>query len=222
MNVAGRTNFSSARHEHHNRMSSSHIDPLLATLLQNAVFFAIASLYVAIGARRTSGTAAFPGPRPVANWFKIWLVVIWIVGLALPIAALLIDGVVRGQSNAAVALGAYLGMFVAQVATELWVWRRWRSPIWVIVPCLYLGWRLWQIVWGFQLIANDDAALTRGALVALFVLWVINIGVHFTNVPLTLRWDHHAKNATFPSLRQAIPFGKRAQDALDVQSQDRR
>lgn len=212
MNVAGRINVSSARHGHHKRMSASHIDPLLTTLLQNAVFFAIASLYVAIGARRTSGTAAFPGPRPVAIWFKIWLVVIWIVGLALPIAALLNDGMVRGQSNAAIALSAYLGMFVAQVATELWVWRRWRSPIWVIVPCLYLGWRLWQIAWGWQLIAKDDAALTRGTLVALFVLWVINIGVHFTNIPLTLRWDHHAKDATFPSLHRAIPFGKDAQD----------
>lgn len=188
---------------------------LVETLAMNAAFFVIASLYVWIGARRAAGTAAFPGPRPVGPAFKAWLIVIWLVGLAAPIAALVFDGLVRGLAPATLALGAYLVMVFAQVGTEIFVWKKWRSPIWVIVPCLYLTWRLFQVYWGFQLIEGVDAPVTFATLAALGVLWVINIGVHFTNIPMTLRWDHHPKDAVFPALHKPVPFGEGAQDALD-------
>jgi hypothetical protein len=165
-------------------------DPLAAAVAQNIAFFAIASLYVWIGARRAAGTALFPGPRPPPDWFKVWLVVIWLVGLVLPI--------------------------VAQVATELFVWKRWRSPIWVIVPCLYLAWRLWQIWWAWSLPGVAGSDLASFTCAALFVLWVINIGVHFTNIPLTLRWDHHPRSATFPSLHDPLVLTRNAHDPLDV------
>lgn len=179
-------------------------DPLLQALAQNIAFFLIASLYVWIGARRTVGTAAFPGPRPPPTWFKIWLVVIWLVGLVLPIVTLVIEGFLRGNASVTIGLGAYLVMFVAQVATEIFVWKRWRSPIWVIVPCLYLAWRLWQCAWGMGLPEADSTMLAHVTWISLFVLWVINVGVHFTNIPLTLRWDHHPRDAQFKALRNPI------------------
>jgi hypothetical protein len=194
-------------------MRLPNLDPLMATILQNLAFIAIASLYVAIGARRTANTALFPGPRPVERWFKIWLVVIWVIGLALPIVALLVDGLIRGNRASAIGLGSYLIMVFAQVGTEVFVWKRWRNPIWVIVPCLYLPWRVWQCVWGLMLLAGTQAPLSIATLVALLVLWVINIGVHFTNVPLTLRWDYHPIDATFPALRNPNVFAQGAQDA---------
>jgi hypothetical protein len=188
-------------------------DPLIATITQNGVFFLIASLYVAIGARRAAGTASFPGPRPPEAWFKAW-----VVGLLLPLAALLYDGVIRGVGAAAIGLGFYLVMVVAQIATEIFVWKRWKSPIWVIVPCLYLSWRMWQVVWGLHLVQGQDSPLTHITFYALFVLWVINIGVHFTNIPMTLRWDYHPKSATFPALHDPNAFAKGAHDARDPQA----
>jgi hypothetical protein len=191
-------------------------DPLAAAVAQNIAFFAIASLYVWIGARRAAGTALFPGPRPPPDWFKVWLVVIWLVGLVLPIVALVVEGMLGGNRDVSVGLGAYLAMFVAQVATELFVWKRWRSAIWVIVPCLYLAWRLWQIWWAWSLPGVAGSDLASFTCAALFVLWVINIGVHFTNIPLTLRWDHHPRSATFPSLHDPLVLTRNAHDPLDV------
>jgi hypothetical protein len=190
-------------------------DPLLFAIAQNSVFFTIAGVYVWIGAMRTRDTALFPGPRPPSQWFKIWLVVIWIVGLLLPLYTLVSVGFIDGIQEVRIGLGAYLLMFFAQVATEIFVWKRWRSPIWVIVPCLYLSWRLWQIYWGWTLPGVANSSLAGVTYVALFVLWVINIGVHFTNIPRTLRWDYHPRSATFPSLHDPRVLTRGAHDPLD-------
>jgi hypothetical protein len=120
--------------------------------------------------------------------------------------------VLRANAALAIGLGAYLVMFVAQVATEIFVWKRWRSPIWVIVPCLYLAWRLWQCAWGMGLPGAFDSTLAKLTWSALFGLWVINIGVHFTNIPLTLRWDHHPHDANFKALRHPVAILPNASD----------
>lgn len=190
-------------------------DPLLFALAQNSAFFIIASTYVWIGAARARGTAVFPGPRPPSRWFKIWLVVIWLVGLVLPLYALVSAGFIDNIREVRIGIGAYLAMFIAQVATEIFVWKRWRSPIWVIVPCLYLSWRLWQIVWAGNLPGVAESTLASVTCIALFILWVINIGVHFTNIPRTLRWDYHAPSATFPSLHDPRVLTRGAHDPLD-------
>lgn len=185
-------------------------------LLPNLLFFLLACGCLAWAQARTgTGVARFPGPRPVGAWFKGWLIVIWLVGLALPLAAILIDGIIGGHVATVWALVPYLALFVAQVASELFVWKRWRSPVWVIVPCLYLPWRLYQVVMGFGVPGATDLLLTEVTLTALFVLWVINIGVHYTNIPNTLRWDYHPADAQFPSLHDPRVFTAGAQDRKD-------
>ncbi len=172
-------------------------------LIINAIVF-IAFCGLLLWAKwRTQGDAKFPGPAPVGSVFKKWFVVIWLVGGVLPLAAIIWDGLVQGQHLVWLALGPYFLMFIAQIATELFVWRRWQSPVWVIVPCLYLPWRLYQIVVAHELIIDYQPLLTALTLDALFVLWAINIGVHFTNIPNTLRWKFHAADSNFPSLEDA-------------------
>jgi hypothetical protein len=138
--------------------------------------------------------------------FKGWLLNIWAIGLALPIVALTL-----GWSDllTRLALIPYLVMFATQVLFELVAWKRWGSPVWVIVPCLFLPWRLFQVWQGMQLGSHET--LTVLTLWALFVLWVINIGVHYTNIPNTMRWNHHPHDTKFPSLNDPRVFTKDAQ-----------
>jgi hypothetical protein len=95
------------------------------------------------------------------------------------------------------------------VVFELVAWKRLRSPIWVIVPCLFLPWRLFQVWQGMGLAPH--APLTALTLDALFILWVINIGVHYTNIPNTMRWNSHPKDSQFDSLKDPRVFVKDAQ-----------
>ncbi len=185
--------------------------------LQELGFFVLACAVLAWAQwRLPKPSAPFPGPRPVGRVFKVWLIVIWVVGLLLPLVALVVDGVIGASTATLMALAPYMLMFFAQVASELFCWKRWGSPVWVLVPCLYLPWRLYQSYRGL-VIAEDAPALTVATLYALFVLWVINIGVHYTNIPATLRWDYHARDASFPSLRDPRVFTAAAQDPRDRQ-----
>jgi hypothetical protein len=166
---------------------------------QELLFFALAGVcLVWARARLPAEIAAFPGPRRVGRVFKVWLVVIWVVGALLPLAALGQDGFVSGHDVVYAALMPYLAMFFAQIATELICWKRLASPIWVLVPCLYLPWRLWQSVRGLDAVQADPAVAQLGLTVftmyALVVLWTINIGVHYTNIPRSLRWDYHPRD----------------------------
>jgi hypothetical protein len=175
-----------------------------SVLALNLGFLAATIACLAWAKWRTLPGAAWPGPRPVGPVFKVWLVVIWAVGLLLPVAALVIEP----EANTRLALLPYLATFVLQVVTELFVWKRWRSPIWVLVPCLHLPWRLFQVWLGLQMAQGPFTAFT---LYALAVLWIVNIGVHYTNIVNTLRWDAHAKDATFPALKDPRVFVKDAQ-----------
>ncbi len=170
----------------------------------NLAFLAFAAAVLLWARQRTRPGPPFPGPRPVGPAFKAWLVVIWLVGLILPLAALVVDGVLGGSAAVRAALGWYLALFVAQVGAEIFVWKRWRSPVWVIVPCLFLPWRLFQVVMG--LVSVETPPLSEATLWALLGLWLVNIGVHYSNIPNSLRWDYHPRDATFPALPGPNPF----------------
>jgi hypothetical protein len=170
----------------------------------NLAFVLFASAVLAWAQWRTVPGPAFPGPAPVGPVFKVWLVVIWVVGLLLPVAALIIEPAPSTRA----ALLPYLVTFILQVATEIFIWKRWRSPIWVMVPCLYLPWRLFQSWMGLGLVDGAAFPLTEVTLWALVVLWAINIGVHYSNVVNTLRWSYHPADATFPALHDPRVFVK--------------
>ncbi|HPF25269.1 MAG TPA: hypothetical protein P5528_02710 [Steroidobacteraceae bacterium] len=82
----------------------------------------------------------------------------------------------------------------------------------VMQEAAFLPWRLYQVSRGFEVLQEPAPALTLTTLYALVVLWVIDIGVHYTNIPATLRWDYHPADRAFPSLRDPRVFVADAQD----------
>lgn len=163
---------------------------LTGVVVQNAAFLVFAVIILLWAQARIRHAPAWPGPRPVGRVFRWWLLVIWLVGFLLPVVAMVVDGVAGGRSEAWLVVVPYLLMFVVQIAYELFVWKRWRSVVWVLVPCLFLPWRCFQIHVGLMTVLPlEGLLLTKVTLVALLVLWLINIGVHYSGIALNLRWD---------------------------------
>lgn len=118
----------------HRRRAQDFTMDATTVILASIAFFAFACAILGWAQWRTDPGPRFPGPQPVGPVFKMWLVVIWIVGILLPVVALAVEW----SGPARLALLPYFATFVLQVATEIFVWKRWRSPVWVLVPCLYL------------------------------------------------------------------------------------
>lgn len=163
---------------------------LAGVVLQNIAFIVFAMSILLWGQARVRHAPPWPGPRPVGRVFRGWLLVIWLVGFALPVLAIIVDGALGGHGAVWLALLPYLLMFIVQIAFELFVWKRWRSVVWVLVPCLFLPWRCFQVYVGLATVwPMEGLVLTKLTLVALLALWLINIGVHYTGIALNLRWD---------------------------------
>jgi hypothetical protein len=171
------------------------IDPPTLGLIaiENAVFFLIASSILAVGILRYRGTAPFPGPvTPWPMWFQVWFRVIWIAGFILPLGVIIAFGFVPLDRAVILALAPYFLMFMVQIASEQYVWQVHKSPIWVAVPCLYLPWRVWQVVRGFEVMEPyPHLTLVTYTLWVLLILWIINIGVHFSGIPASMRYPKH-------------------------------
>ncbi len=167
-------------------------DPTASVLLlENLMFFAIASVILIVGIKRYPNARPFPGPvTPWPAWFKVWFKVIWVVGFLLPIIALVGWGLIAGETITLLALAPYFIMFFLQIGSEQYIWKKHQSPIWVIVPCLYLPWRVWQCVRGLETIEpRADLFFVEYTLWALLILWIINVGVHYTGIPASMRWN---------------------------------
>jgi hypothetical protein len=174
---------------------------LAGVVIQNLGFLAVVAMVLLWAQARIRHAQPWPGPRPVGAVFRRWLVIIWLAGFALPVASLVVDGVIGGAAIVWLAILPYLLMFMVQIAVELFVWKRWRSVVWVLVPCLFLPWRCFQVhialltVWPLP-----GLVLTKVTLVVLLVLWLINIGVHYSGIALNLRWDMH-RDGQFAAMR---------------------
>jgi hypothetical protein len=157
-------------------------------LIQEVVFFIASSLILLAARRRYLEALPFPGPiTPWPNWFKIWFTIIWLFTIFLPLAVWIYFGFVSPVPGVALGLGLYLLMIAIQVGAEQVCQQVWKSVIWVAVPCLYLPWRIWQLFRGLDQTAADAPWLVGFTYELLIVLWVINIGVHFSGIPTQMR-----------------------------------
>ncbi|NEQ28031.1 MAG: hypothetical protein F6K28_55390, partial [Microcoleus sp. SIO2G3] len=109
------------------------IENLLFVTIATAFFFGIGWLW--------RSAKPFTIPQPLPSWFRVWLTIVLIVGIALPIAALGYWGVWRGDRTVSVVLISYLAMLGLQILSESVTLNRFHSCIWVTIPCIYLPYR---------------------------------------------------------------------------------
>jgi hypothetical protein len=68
--------------------------------------------------------------------------------------------------------------------------QRFHSCVWVMIPCLYLPYRIWQLYQGLTLLNPlPELIWVQKLLILETILWIFNYGVHLSQLPKLLRWE---------------------------------
>lgn len=82
----------------------------------------------------------------------------------------------------AVLLGPYILLLSVQILTEMLTWH-WRSPVWLVTPIVYEGYRILQLMRGLKLGAELSApAWIMHTIRGLVCWWVLILGVQLMRV----------------------------------------
>jgi hypothetical protein len=140
----------------------------------------------------------FSLPEPLPDWFKVWFGTVQVVGVLLPLLAMLLWGVWWGYSSVLTVLAWYFVMLGLQILSEILTLRQFRSVAWVMVPYLYLPYRIWQLYEGLTLLSPEPELIwIRNLLIIEIVLWTLNYALDLSQLPRLLRWEVQENSDTF-------------------------
>jgi hypothetical protein len=160
----------------------------LRLIIENSVFCLVATGFLVITGWAWRHAKPFDLPQPLPGWFKIWFGSVQFLGLVPPLAAL-VWAVVEGKAVLWWVLSAYFVMLALQVLSEFLTLRQFHSVVWVMVPYLYVPYRLWQL-WEGLAIAPDTSQFVwlQILFVGEIVVWGINYLLDLAQLPRLLQW----------------------------------
>jgi len=121
--------------------------------------------------------------------YSLGLIVL-VVGVVFPVLAIVVWGVWWNHERVLLALIPYLVMLALQILSEIVTSKRFQSCVWVMIPCLYLPYRVWQLYSGLMLLSLESGTIwVQRLLLVEIVLWIFNYGVHLSQIPRLLRWE---------------------------------
>jgi len=160
----------------------------LRLLVENAVFFTLATGFLAITGWSWRNVEPFALPEPLPGWFKYWFGSVQVLGI-LPPAIALIWAILHNEPIVWSIFAAYFILLALQILTETLTLRKWQSVVWVMVPYLYVPYRLWQLYEGFALTTiTTDLVWIQLILLAEIVIWGINYLLDLAQLPRLFRW----------------------------------
>ncbi|KAF3891061.1 hypothetical protein DA73_0400021695 [Tolypothrix bouteillei VB521301] len=167
---------------------TSEID-FLNIFLENFLFFAIATSFFLVTGWAWRNTKPYDLPKPLPNWFRIWFLTMQIGGIILPLVGL-VWVIWQGYFSAAIVLISYFFMLGLQILSESLSLRWFHSFVFVMIPYLYLPYRVWQLYQGLMLLNPvSDLAWIRNLLFIEIVLWTGNYALDLSQLPRLVRWE---------------------------------
>lgn len=99
-------------------------------------------------------------------------------------------GVWRGYSSVLTILIAYFVMLGLQILSEILTLTQFHTVVWVMVPYLYLPYRIWQLYEGLSLLSPENELIwVRTLLLVEIVLWTLNYALDVSQLPRLLQWE---------------------------------
>jgi hypothetical protein len=170
----------------------------LYLLLENLLFLVLATSFIVIVGWAWRHSKPFSLPEPLPEWFKVWFGTVQVVGVLLPLLAMLVWGVWWGYSSVLTVLSWYFVMLGLQILSEILTLRQFHSVVWVMVPYLYLPYRIWQLYEGLTLLSPEPELIwIRNLFTFEIVLWTLNYALDLSQLPRLLRWEVQENSDTF-------------------------
>ena len=119
-------------------------------LIENATFFLLSTTFLLGAGWRWRNTRPYELPKPLPTWFQVWFGVVQFWGSVPPLIAM-ICSFWQGIPSLKEVLLAYFVLLALQVVIEVLTLRQFQSIAWIMVPYLYVPYRLWQLwegLWG--------------------------------------------------------------------------
>lgn len=159
-------------------------------LFENLLFFAIATSFLVVVNWAWRQSKPYSLPQPLPEWFRVWFLTVQVVGGLLPLLAMLLWGVWWGYSSVLTVLIPYFVMLGLQILSEIVTLRQFHSVVWVMVPYLYLPYRIWQLYEGLTLLSpTSELMWVQNLLLVEIVLWTLNYALDLSQLPRLLRWE---------------------------------
>jgi hypothetical protein len=163
---------------------------ILNLFWENFIFLILSTSFLVFVGWVWNTSKPFTLPQPLPTWFKAWLFVVLAVGVALPLITLILWGVWWGKTSVVLALVPYFLMLGFQILSESVTLNQFHSCVWVMIPCLYLPYRIWQLYTGITLLSSEsELILIQNLLLLEIGLWIFNYAVHLSQLPRLLHWE---------------------------------
>lgn len=163
---------------------------MLYLFLENLLFFVAATLFTVVVGWLNRHTKPMSFPTPLPGWFKIWFGTIQVGGILLPLVVMLLWGVLWGYHNVLTVLVWYFIMLGLQILSESLTLRQFHSVTWVMVPYLYLPYRIWQLYEGLNIVGSEPELMwIRYLLLFEIILWTGNYVLDVSQLPRLFRWE---------------------------------
>ncbi len=161
----------------------------LNLLVENALFLMGSTAFLVIVGWTWRHLKPFELPQPLPEWFKGWFLTVQVVGGLLPLVVMLLWGVWWGYFNVLGVLASYFVLLALQVLFEIATLRWFHSVVWVMVPYLYLPYRIWQLYEGLTLLSTESELMwVQRLLIIEIILWTLNYGLDLAQLPRLFRW----------------------------------
>lgn len=162
----------------------------LYLFVENLLFFLIATAFFGATGWVWRNAKPYSLPEPLPRWFKIWFVTVQLLGGLLPLLAMVLWGVIWNHTSVLTVFIWYFVMLALQILSESLTLRWFHHVVWVMVPYLYVPYRLWQLYEGLTILGStSDLSWIRHLLILEIILWAGNYALDLSQLPRLLRWE---------------------------------
>ncbi|HYW18793.1 MAG TPA: hypothetical protein VE956_05660 [Nodularia sp. (in: cyanobacteria)] len=162
----------------------------LHLFLENLLFFLSATCFLIVAGWAWKHAKPYSIPEPLPTWFKLWFSTVQILGVLLPLVVMVLWGVLWGDTAVLSVLACYFLMLGLQILFESISLKLFHNVVWVMVPYLYVPYRIWQMYEGLTLLGSvSQVWWIQNLLILEIILWTGNYALNVSQLPRLFRWQ---------------------------------